>query len=195
MPQVSALRRSEATGAGEAGPAASPAQEAGRDRLAVALRWLNRAERVAMGAALLGMAGTLLVVVLGRETFGVGIFGADQFATWLMMWAAFLGFGVAAADGAHIRPRFADRWLPEPWRPAAERAGRWVSALILAVLTGAAIAFVHDSWIYGERGTVLDWATWPIQAAMPLGFGLTAIRAVVWAIRPDLAPEEKAPAA
>lgn len=137
------------------------------------------------------MAGALAADVIGRELFGRGIFGSVKFAVYALIYCAMAGFGIATATGSHLRPSFADRLIPAALTPAAIRIGNLASAAILLMLAYAGYEFVEFARMIEERSDTLDWLMWPIQAAIPIGFGFSALRYVIYAAYPVLRPEDK----
>ena len=53
--------------------------------------------------------------VVSREITGAGLYWASQVGVWANVIVVMAGFGLASADGVHLRPRFADNWLPATW--------------------------------------------------------------------------------
>ncbi len=152
-----------------------------------AVGWLEQTIIVTVMAF---MAALLIFEVVMREIVGQGILGGIQLATYLMIWSAFLGFSYATAQGVHLRPRFADNWLPKSWAPAISRIGNALSFLILCVMGYAAIVFVQGSRDVAETAPTLGWLTWPLQLVVPIAFFLSAMRHLSYAAYPDMAPTE-----
>ena len=78
------------------------------NRLAVFERWIT------------GSAFVLLIVIVFadvavRELTGAGLHWARQAGVYANIFVVMLGFGLASASGSHLRPRFADHWLPASW--------------------------------------------------------------------------------
>lgn len=154
------------------------------------LRVIGTLEKAAILIVMLTMAVILIYEVFAREVLGHGVLGGPQLATYLMIWGAYLGFSYATTQGAHIRPRFADGWMPRAWRPAIKRIGHVISGLILCVLGAAAVVFVRDSFQFRETASTLGWYTWWVQIIMPLAFFVTALRHFCYAAFIELEPVE-----
>jgi len=152
---------------------------------------LLRLERGVLAVGYFGITVLLLLDVLGREFTGKGLFGANIYATNILIYTAMAGFGLATATGGHLRPRMADRLVPVALLPLAIRAGQLASAAILVVIAAAAVQFVVSTWDFAETNQVTGLPLWPIQAALPIGFGFSALRHCIYAAWPDLAPQEK----
>lgn len=137
------------------------------------------------------MVAALAADVIGRELFGTGIFGSVKFAVYALIYCAMAGFGIATATGSHLRPSLADGLIPRKLTGAAIRIGNLASAAILLTLAYAGYEFVEFSRMIEERSDTLDWLMWPVQAAIPIGFTLSALRFLIYAAYPALLPEEQ----
>ncbi|WP_119420668.1 TRAP transporter small permease [Desertibaculum subflavum] len=150
---------------------------------------LHRVECLVAVAAFSFIALILLADTLGRELFSQGVFGAQRYAVFALVIGAYMGLGIATATGSHLRPRFADSWLPAAWGPAVDRVADLVTGLFLTGVAAAAAMFVLQSIEVEERTMVLDWLVWPFQLAIPLGFLSAAIRYFFFAAYPVLRPK------
>ena len=154
------------------------------------LRWLRRTEQVLL---LLAFAVLVLVVfadVVSREFTGAGLFWASKTGVWANVIVVMCGFGLASANGAHLRPRFADRWLPESWEPQLQTLQHVVTALICLALGLLAARVVYGSWQLGELSIDLFLPIWPVQLFLPLAFGVACLRHLIYAGYPALRPVE-----
>lgn len=149
---------------------------------------LHRAECLVAVAAFSFIALVLLADTLGRELFSEGVFGAQRYAVFALVIGAYSGLGIATATGSHLRPRFADGWLPAAWGPAVDRLADVITGLFLTGVGVVATMFVLQSYEVEERTMVLDWLVWPFQIAIPLGFYSAAIRYFFFAALPPLRP-------
>ena len=100
-----------------------------------------------------------------------------------------LGIGVASAEGAHLRPRFADGWLPRSWDPALLRLQECLMAIFCIAFAAVALGVVMESYELQERSSVLRTLVWPVQTIMPVVFLFAAIRHGLFAIYPALRPQ------
>jgi TRAP-type C4-dicarboxylate transport system permease small subunit len=98
------------------------------------------------------------------------------------------GIGIASAHGAHLRPRFADHWLPSGWEPALVRIQEGLMAVFCLGFAGVALWVVMDSYALGERSVALRIAIWPFQAIIPLVFLIAAFRHGAYAAFSSLRP-------
>lgn len=142
------------------------------------------------------VAFTLMVTVafldvILRETTGTGLDGAREAAVLLMILLVMSGFGLATASGRQLRPRFADKLLPERWQPSVKQVGDLLSASIFAILSVLALLFVSESIYLRETTPVLRIPSWIIQMAFPLAFGQATLRHLIYGLRPDLKPSDQ----
>jgi len=134
----------------------------------------------------------LMADVVGREVFGHGVFGAQRVAVWATAVAGLVGFALVTAESGHLRPRFADGWLPRAAEPVIERVADLVSATICVFLGSHAIDFVRSSYELGDRGVGITILVWPLQIILPWMFLSSAFRYLCFAAWPDLRPAPKA---
>ena len=156
--------------------------------VATFLDGLTRLERAACISALAGLALVLFVDVLMRTLFGNGLFWAHQVGVYSNMVVSLIGIGLASSNGSHLRPRFADHWLPAQWEPIIIRLQHLVSSLLFLLFALLSVEVVVESFAMGELSTVLQTPVWPVQSLLPLAFGLAFIRHLLFAIYPQLQP-------
>jgi TRAP-type C4-dicarboxylate transport system permease small subunit len=162
-----------------------------RDCQAVAGRLLERIGRFERGlsfAAFLILIGVIFADVLSREVAGTGLHWARQAGVYANLFVVMLGLGLASAQGDHLRPRFADHWLPLRWEPFLNRTQDGIMALFCLGFAVVAINVVAESFAISERSTALPVPVWPIQAVIPAVFLIAAIRHAAFCLFPGLRP-------
>ena len=97
-----------------------------------------------------------------------------------------------ARVAAHLRPRFADRWLPARFEPVMVRLQEALMAAFCLVFAVVAMDVVVESWELRERSTVLRTLIWPVQLAIPLVFAMATVRHGAFALFPALRPADGA---
>lgn len=117
-----------------------------------------------------------------RNVFSIGLTWGDGLIRLTVLWLALLGALAASRDDRHITVGALVRWLP----PGAQRAAHTVAALFGAIVSGVlawySLLFVRDSRTFGD--TLLNGLpAWPLQAIMPIAFGLIAYRYLLQALR------------
>ncbi len=143
------------------------------------------------------MAYTIVAIlligdVIGREVFNVSILGTKIIAVYTAIVAGFVGFSLATAANAHLRPEAFDRLVTGPAGDALARTGDAVTGVFYLVLAWFGFTFVQFSMEAGDRAAVLYFALWPIQLIIPYTFVSSAIRHFAFAWRPELKPNNVA---
>jgi TRAP-type C4-dicarboxylate transport system permease small subunit len=158
-------------------------------------RWavllLNRLKRFEKLLAIIAFLVLVFVVfadVVSRELTGAGLYWASQVGVWANVLVVMAGFGLASADGAHLRPRFADNWLPQRWSPLLATLQHLCMALFCLGIGLLAARVVFDSWQLGEVSIDLYLPIWPVQMFLPAAFFAATLRNVLYAAFTDLRP-------
>ena len=157
-------------------------------------RWLARlhaAELAITCAAFATLAAVVFADVLFREFTGSGLSWARQIGVYANVIVTIIGIGVASGGGAHLRPRFADGWLPRAWDPVLVRVGEGLTAVFCLAFALIAAWVVRETWLLDERSVVLRLAVWPFQLALPAAFLIAALRHGAYGIWPALRPAER----
>jgi TRAP-type C4-dicarboxylate transport system permease small subunit len=155
-----------------------------------ALHRLGAAERIVTCAAFLVLIVAVFADVLSREVTGTGLHWARQAGVYANIVVVLFGLGLASAGGAHLRPRFADAWLPQRCAPALQRLNDFGMAVFCAAFAVVALGMVSDSFALQERSVALLIVIWPFQASVPLAFAVAALRHLVYAGYPELRPAD-----
>lgn len=156
-------------------------------------RFIDCLYRFEKAVALLAFAVMTLVIiadVISRKVMGTGIAGAPRIAVYAMIIAALIGFGLASHKGRHLRPRFADNWLPESWQGAVARLQQILMAAFCLTVAIVAVRVVYDTYLLQETSRMLRIAIWPMQTVMPLAFLIGAVRHMLYAFYPEIRPDE-----
>ena len=136
------------------------------------------------------IAVLLLGDVILRETGGGSLWGAQRISVYLMIVIGFLGLGLAAAKGRHLRPQFLDHVVPARFSETADRIGSGLMALIFGGFGVVGVQFVAEAIEYGDMARIIDIPLWYIQLVVPYAFFSTALRYVLFALHPELRPQE-----
>ena len=156
-------------------------------------RLLSRIAQFEKLLAIVAFALLVLVVfadVVARELSGAGLYWASRTGVWANVAIVMAGFGLASAQGAHLRPRFADGWLPDSWSRALSFLQHALMALFSLAIGLLAARVVLGSWRLGEVAVDLFLPIWPIQLLLPLAFFVAAVRYSIYAVFPDTRPED-----
>jgi TRAP-type C4-dicarboxylate transport system permease small subunit len=158
--------------------------------------FLKRVEGIERGIAFIAFVLLIAVIfgdVASRELTGTGLHWARQAGVYANLFVVMFGIGIASADGAHLRARFADRWLPARWDDALSRIQHGLMALFCLGFAWLATQVVFESIALGERSVVLRIVVWPFQAVIPIVFALAVLRHGLYAVYPGLRPAEASP--
>lgn len=151
---------------------------------------IGRAERSLSFIAFVLLIVIVFADVVSREVTGTGLHWARQAGVYANLFVVMFGFGLASAHGAHLRPRFADKWLPARWEPGLVRIQEGLMAIFCLGFAFVAILVVVDSHALGAKSAVLRIAIWPFQAVIPLVFLIAAFRHAAYAAFSSLRPPE-----
>jgi C4-dicarboxylate transporter DctQ subunit len=152
------------------------------------LQAMARFERGLCAAAFVVLASVLFLDVLLRELLGNGLPWARQVGVYSNIVVALLGIGLASQAGTHLRPRFADAWLPARFDSVITVLQHAVTSLFFLGFAAIALHLVFETYQLKEISTVLRTPVWPVQALLPLAFLLGALRHGAYAYDPSLSP-------
>ena len=150
---------------------------------------LERLERAVTFVAFALLVCVVFADVLSRELTGTGLHWARQVGVWANLVVVMVGIGLASSTGTHLRPRFADRWLPARWSDELDRLGDLGMALFSLAFAGLAVGLVREGFVLDERSAVLGIVVWPLQAVIPAVFVIAAFRHGAYAVYPALRPQ------
>jgi len=136
------------------------------------------------------IATLLITDVTLREVFGTSIYGALRSSVYLMIITGFLGLGLAAARGRHLRPRFADGLIPARFTVITTRLGDLIMAAVLLGFAWVSVRFVLDAREFGDMARIIGIPLWYLHLVVPYAFLSTALRYLIFAGWPVLRPEE-----
>jgi TRAP-type C4-dicarboxylate transport system permease small subunit len=154
-----------------------------------ALRWIERIETGLIAVLVLAMVLLAGAQILLRNLFDSGLAWADPLLRAMVLWAAMLGALAAARDDKHIGLDLVAHFV----HGRAKRVLR-VITLLFAAAVCAAMAWYGIGLVqldYGSGAAIAGIANWIVEAIVPVGFALLALRL---AIRAFCAPRSDAPA-
>lgn len=153
------------------------------------LVWMQRVESLVAAVAYALVAGLLLGEIVARELLTSSIWGSQKMAVFASIMAGFIGLTLTTGTNGHLRPQFADRWLPLAWDGNLNRLGDLLSCLIYVALAVISLGYVSETRANGDQAAVLYWTLWPLQMILPYAFLSAGIKHLIFAVRPDLKPE------
>lgn len=154
-----------------------------------ALRWIERIETGLIAVLVLAMVLLAGAQILLRNLFDSGFAWADPLLRAMVLWAAMLGALAAARDDKHIGLDLVAHFV----HGRAKRVLRLITLLFAAAVC-AAMAWYGIGLVqldYGSGAAIAGIANWIVEAIVPVGFALLALRL---AIRAFCAPRSDAPA-
>ncbi len=146
------------------------------------IRALVAFENVLGAMALAGMVILPLLEIGMRRTFGVGVPGSGPVVQHLALWVGFLGAAIAARDGKLLALASATFIPAGRVRSAIDIVAGAVASCMAAILAWGAVELVR---LEREGSATIGGGipTWVAQLALPVGFGLIAVR-LVWRASP-----------
>ncbi len=167
-----------------------PTTTANQDRVAVALERLELLESILTTTAFIILTGTMFLDVLSREVTGVGLHWARQVGVYANIVIVMFGLGLASANSSHLRPRFADGWLPVTWTSVLNRLQDYLMAIFCLVVAWFGGQVSLESVRLSEVSSLLPIVIWPILMVIPAAFFLTAVRHLAYGFYPALKPAD-----
>jgi tripartite ATP-independent transporter DctM subunit len=157
-------------------PVGDGASDAGaRPRTSWPIRAGIHLENTALAVALFGIVLLPLAESALRATLKTGISGSTSIVQHLTLLVGTLGGAVAAREDRLLSLATAEAFLRGKARAVATFFGHAFGAGIAAILATAGVDFVRETMDSGKT-LVYGIPTWVAQAAIPLGFGLVALR-------------------
>jgi tripartite ATP-independent transporter DctM subunit len=140
--------------------------------------WIWRSENAVVVLCLAAMVLLPLVEATLRKFFNTGIAASASIVQHLCLMLGMLGGAIAARDGRLLSMGTLTAWLPDRARPATRVFSQAVGAALTLALGMASWQFMRQEQL---AGNVLAYGIkrWWVEAFMPLGFGLIAVR-MLW---------------
>jgi len=154
-----------------------------------ATRWLDRIENGLIAVLVLAMVLLAGAQIVLRNAFDTGLAWADPLLRAMVLWTAMLGALAAARDDKHIGLDLVTHFV----QGTAKRVLRAVTLLFAAAIC-AAMAWYGVGLVqldYGSGAATAGVPNWLLEAIVPVGFALLALRMALRAFQP---PRSNAPA-
>lgn len=140
-----------------------------------------RALELGLGALLLAAIALNFVNVLGRYVAGRTLIGADELQTYSMVWIAFLGAGVVAWRGEHLRMNV----LSHNWPPRLRGALQLLEAVLIVLVAGFALVqsvrYVLSMAQFGAASPSAQIPMWIAHSGVAAGLVLV-VAAALWSL-------------
>ena len=144
------------------------------------LRLLQKLQTAIVLAAFAVLVLVVFADVVSRELTGAGLYWASQTGVWANVLVVMGGFGLASAAGGHLRPRFADNWLPATWSTAVACLQHVVMAAFCFAIGWLALSVTYETWELGEVSIQLMLPVWPVQLFLPAAFLCAGIQHIIY---------------
>jgi TRAP-type C4-dicarboxylate transport system permease small subunit len=154
-----------------------------------AARWLERIETGLIALLVLAMVVLAGAQIVLRNFFDSGLAWADPLLRAMVLWAAMLGALAAARDDKHIGIDFVTHFVHGRMRRVLRATSLLFAAAIAAAMAWYGVGLVELD--YAGSGAIAGIPDWCIEAIIPLGFALIALRVGWRAFQP---PRNDAPA-
>lgn len=130
---------------------------------------------------LAAMSVLVIANVISRYVFLHSFTWVEEASRYLMIWAAFLGAGLALRVGGHIAVDTLPSALPA-------RGARWLRGLIVAIVAASLVVLTWLGLQYAEFGweqetPVLGWSFGMVYLAVPIGAALMLVHLLLVARR------------
>lgn len=130
--------------------------------------------------------GLMIVVAFAqialRNFMGIGLSWSESLVRYLVLWIGFIGASLATREGRHITIEVIKLRPPASGRRYLAALSQLCGVAVCAVMTWAAVKFVHDDAQIGNR-TFLDLPTWVLETIIPATFAIMSLRFLLRAIR------------
>jgi C4-dicarboxylate transporter DctM subunit len=153
---------------------------------------------VARVGAVLGVV-TPAFAWMALRYFPEGYTWSKEISLLFVLWVGLFGASVCAHEGKHLRLEALEKRVPERWL----RPWRAVSMVVSAAFCGF-LAYLGYQYVFGTGDLGMYWKettlaqtgfpTWVLYVAIPLAFGLTALRFLGGAVSAALGGDYAAPA-
>ena len=117
-----------------------------------------------------------------RNFMGVGLPWSESLVRYLVLWVGFIGASLAAREGRHITIEVIKLRPSAGGRRYLAAVSQLCAVVVCALMTWAAVKFVHDDAQIGTR-TFLDLPTWVLETIIPATFAVMSLRFLLRAIR------------
>lgn len=146
------------------------------------LRWLHRIEDGLIVAVLLFMILLTVTQIILRNFFDTSLIWVEPMLQNAVLWIGLLGAMIGSRNDEHIRIDVASTLLPEKYHPFLTTAVDLFTAFICVLVAWYSVQFVMEDYEYATAAFsgAPEWLqTWQLQAIIPVGFLVMAMRYVV----------------
>lgn len=131
--------------------------------------------------AVAGMSAMSIITILAvffRYVLSDPIIWAEEAARYLMVWSTLLGISIATRQKAHLGIDIFVSMAPEKLQRALEILSASMMILMYVFLVLVSILFIQNAVKTGNVSPMLRIPFYQIYLALPIGFGLSAVRGI-----------------
>ena len=151
---------------------------------------LRRVEEAITLAAFAMLVLVLFADVVSRELTDTGLAWSRQVGVYANLFLTLVGIGLASAGGTHLRPRFADHWLPSAWHSLLDTTREALMAFFFLGALAISVVAIAETRALEEQVPLLGWPVWRFQLVLPAVFLIAIVRHGCYAVFPRLRPAE-----
>ena len=139
---------------------------------------VSKVEELIAVVGLSAMTVITLVAVFFRYVLQSPIIWSEEAARYLMVWSTMLGISIATRQKAHLGIDIFVSMAPKKLQRALEIFSTLMMIVMFVFLTGISIVFIQSAIRTGNVSPMLRIPFYIIYLALPLGFGLSAVRSI-----------------
>lgn len=139
---------------------------------------VSKVEELIAVVGLSAMTVITLVAVFFRYVLQSPIIWSEEAARYLMVWSTMLGISIATRQKAHLGIDIFVSMAPKKLQRALEIFSTLMMIVMFIFLTIISIVFIQSAIRTGNVSPMLRIPFYIIYLALPLGFGLSAVRSI-----------------
>ena len=139
---------------------------------------VSKIEELIAVIGLSAMSIITIVAVFFRYVLQNPIIWSEEAARYLMVWSTLLGISIATRQKAHLGIDILVSMAPKKAQRALEITSGALMIVMFVFLTFVSVLFIQNAMKTGNVSPMLRIPFYLIYLALPIGFGLSAIRSV-----------------
>lgn len=139
---------------------------------------VSKVEELIAVVGLSAMTVITLVAVFFRYVLGSPIIWSEEAARYLMVWSTMLGISIATRQKAHLGIDIFVSMAPKKIQRGLEIFSTLMMIVMFVFLAIISIVFIQSAHRTGNVSPMLRIPFYIIYIALPLGFGLSAVRSI-----------------
>ena len=127
----------------------------------------------------IAMTCLVLTGVGTRFIFKIPMMWIEEASRYLMITGVYIGVSMAVRERAHLGLTGLVDMLPAKMKTVVEYIREFITIGSYLAFTGFAVAFMLNVQSMGQKSPALQYPMWVIYLPLIIGFGLSAVRAVM----------------